>query len=174
LIVVVLDACFLILLRDTGRLDLLGKVSGPMDWSYYVPEAVYGEATARMPEGLAVKRLTEDGTMSRCVAPDELCSRLSVRYPRLGRGEVEALAYAATERDRGEDVLVVSDDGKAEKAAEQLGLEIIGTLDFLGSCNKTGVMSGYEIRGYLSVLKSRNFEAREEELRRFLTSLGSA
>ena len=172
MIVVVLDACFLILLRDTGRLNLLGMVSESMDWCYYVPEAVYLEATARMPEVSAVEQLVGDSVVNRCVAPDPLCNNLSARYPRLGRGEVEALAYALTEKDRGEEVLVVSDDGRAEKAAERLGLEIVSTLDFLGSCHVSGVMSGDEVRGYLPLLKSRNFEVKEEELRRFLASLG--
>jgi predicted nucleic acid-binding protein len=171
LIVVVLDACFLIVLRDTGRLDLLGKVAQPMSWVYYAPEAVYSESTARRPTAETVERLVEEGTIHRCVVPEPLCSQLKTQYASLARGEVEALAFAVTERDRGEEVLVVSDDVKAKNAAGDLGLDVLGILDFLRSCHGAGVMSGEEVKRYLPSLR-RNFEIKEDKLKKFLVSLG--
>ena len=171
MIVVVLDACFLIVLRDTGRLDLLGKVAQPMSWVYYAPESVYSEATVRRPVAEAVKRLVEEGTIHRCVVPEPLCSQLKTQYPSLARGEVEALAFAVFERYRGEEVLVVSDDVKTNKAAGKLGLDILGILDFLSSCHGSGIMSGEEVKSYLPSLR-RNFEIEEDKLKKFLASLG--
>lgn len=171
MIVVVLDACFLIVLSNTGRLDLLGKVAQPMSWVYYVPEAVYSESTVRRSTAEAVKRLVEEGTIHSCIVPEPLCSQLKIQYPNLGKGEIEALVFAMTERDRGEEVLVVSDDVKAKNAARELGLDVLGILDFLRSCHDTSIMSGEEVKKYLPSLR-RNFEIKEYKLKKFLVSLG--
>jgi predicted nucleic acid-binding protein len=48
---------------------------------------------------------------------------------------------ARTERDQGEEMLVVSDDVKAKNATGDLGLDVLGILDFLRSCHGTGIMS---------------------------------
>ena len=73
-------------------------------------------------------------------------------------------------RARGEEVLVVSDDVKAKNAAGDLGLDVLGILDFLRSCHGTGVMSGEEVKRYLPSLR-RNFEIKEDKLKKFLMSL---
>jgi hypothetical protein len=48
---------------------------------------------------------------------------------------------ARTERDQGEEVLIVSDDVKAKNAAGDFGLDVLCILDFLRSCHGTGIMS---------------------------------
>jgi hypothetical protein len=56
---------------------------------------------------------------------------------------------ARTERDQGEEVLVVSDDVKAKNATGGLGLDVLGILDFSRSYHGTGIMSVEEVKSYL-------------------------
>ena len=54
-------------------------------------------------------------------------------------------------------MLVVSDDVKAKNATGDLGLDVLGILDFLRSCHGTVIMSVEEVKSYLPSLR-RNFE----------------
>jgi hypothetical protein len=47
----------------------------------------------------------------------------------------------------------------------------LGILDFLGSCHGAGIMSGEDVKRYLPSLR-RNFEIKEDKLKKFLVSLG--
>ena len=68
----------------------------------------------------------------------------STMFPRLGVGERTCLAVAVV---RGS--MFATDDNSARRAAEQNGIQIIGTIGILRSCTEHGFLSRSEAQTYL-------------------------
>jgi len=88
---------------------------------------------------------------------DEDLEELRFRFPSLGRGELEVIWWGISLSRNGEDYLCILDDWKARKAAEQLGIKIIGTLSILEILNKLAIISEEEKTEIFETLRTRGF-----------------
>ena len=139
---IVADACFLITLDDTGNLTLLRRAKQELGWKVIVPDAVYRESTRKDSERL--KPLLDYLIKEQVDSVPEHADRLTRRYPMLGKGEVEAMAYVlGQEKDDG--IVIVSDDQRAKKAIQEQGLAYMSTLDFLSQMCQASLISREEI-----------------------------
>lgn len=158
----VLDACFLIALRDCKRLDLLTEVAEELSWKLVACEAVYAESTVKAALSLQLKQMVSDSIIEvPKIVPDTLL-KMRARYPSLGAGEIESLSYAVQRKDEdGEPPLLFSDDRRARKAATDLGIPTVSMLDFLKKIHRHGIMTSDEIREFLPELSQHMWLTKE-------------
>jgi len=88
---------------------------------------------------------------------DEDVEELRFRFPSLNRGELEVIWWGKYFKSGGEKYLCVLDDGKARKAAQNLGIEIIGTLGIIGSLNELGIINKDEREEICGKLRNKGF-----------------
>ena len=139
---IVADACFLIALEGSGNLFLLRRAKRELKWRIIVPTAVYQEATKK--EERRLKALLDDSVIQQVDPEESPISRLSRRYPMLGKGEIEAMGYVLALSDKG-GVFIVSDDQRAVKAIRQQQLSSMSTLDFLSEMCHRSVIKKLEL-----------------------------
>ena len=88
---------------------------------------------------------------------DEDVEELKFRFPSLNRGELEVIWWGKYFRSGSKKYLCVLDDGKARKAAQKMGIEIIGTLRILETLNELGIISKGERKETCEQLKNKGF-----------------
>lgn len=116
--VIISDTCCLILLEKIGRIELLKATFGTV----VVTEQVSNEYGV-LPDWIEVKSLNDH----------QLFNELRLE---LGSGEASSIAFA-TEI---EGSLLIIDERKGRKKAEELGLAIIGSLGVLLKAKQMGVI----------------------------------
>jgi predicted nucleic acid-binding protein len=90
------------------------------------------------------------------IREDDL-EELKFRFPSLGRGELEVIWWGLSLSRFSEEYLCVLDDLKARKAAEQLGIKIIGTLRILEILNELEIISEEEKAEIYETLRNKGF-----------------
>jgi len=88
---------------------------------------------------------------------DEDVEELRFRFPSLNRGELEVILWGKYFKRGSKKYLCVLDDGKARKAAQKWGIEIIGTLRIIETLNELGIISKGERKETCEQLKNKGF-----------------
>lgn len=126
----------MMIIADAGPLmhlfwvDALGWALPPQE--IVVVEAVWREVSKYAPDALRDSRLRR--TPAAEFVPTSLAGR------RLDVGEEAALAYALTQKDQ-TDLLLLCDDQKARRACQELALPVTGTLGLITAAFRLGRVS---------------------------------
>lgn len=88
---------------------------------------------------------------------DEDVEELRFRFPSLNRGELEVIWWGRHFERVSKNYQCVLDDGKARKAAQKLGIEIIGTLGIVENLNEFGIISKDERKEICEKLRNKGF-----------------
>lgn len=148
-----LDACFVIGLRDCRKTFLLPRVASLLSWRLYIPEAAYNECTAKTADPDLCKMIA-DGFIIRCASQRSTLERIHDRYPSLGKGEVDAIAYAVSCSKANQSVIVITSDQRPIKVASELGIKTLTTLDFFKKVYELKIMSREEMYALIPLLKN--------------------
>lgn len=127
--VIIADSSPLVGLARIGRLNLLREMAREV----LVPPAVWRETTGRPDKPGAVEIFQADWIV--VVSVDE--QQVNRFLQDVDQGEAEAIALAIT---RPEGVLL-ADDQRARRLAEQQGLRVKGTVGLLSEARKLGLLS---------------------------------
>lgn len=149
-----LDACFMIGLRDCGKLALLPKVAKLLSWKLIIPEAAYAECTAKKSTSSQIKKLVSNKSVEVRQAPPDVLSKLQNRYANLGKGEIEALAFAVSCKEENDRAIVITSDQRPCKVASELGIQTLSTLDFFKKVYELGLMTKKEMYAFIPTLKN--------------------
>ena len=150
---VLLDACFIIGLRDCGKTHLLLEVAQRLSWNMYIPKAAYEECIAKKDDQILCKMISE-GTIIICESPPDIFSKYRNRYSSLGDGEIDALAFALSpERKGGNPIMMVTSDKRTIRVAKDLNVKTITTLDFFKYVYQLGLMTKEEMYRFAPTLK---------------------
>ena len=151
---VLLDACFIIGLRDVGKLALLGKVAQLLNWSLLIPEDAYSECTFKTDErSIEIQKLISTQVVKTCQPPADILEEFRNRYLGLGKGETAALAFAFSCKQKNDPVIVITSDQRPIKIAERLGIKTLTTLDFFTKVYDLNIMSKEEMIQFAPSLK---------------------
>jgi predicted nucleic acid-binding protein len=136
---IVSDTSCFIILTNIGELDLLRRAFGEIITTKEVVQE-FGEA---LPNWILVKSATDK-------------YRQQILETQVDRGEASAIALALEFPES----MVILDDYKARKIAENLGLEITGTIGVIIIAKKRGIINS--IKPYLEKIRATNFRLSEE------------
>lgn len=131
---VVADSSCLISLSRIGKLDVLHKLFGGI----IIPEAVYYEVVVRGEGRIGAEEVKN----AKWIRKQKVKNALAVRAFKvnLGAGESEAIALASESKA---DFLIL-DDFKARQTAEELSLEVIGTVAVLHKAEEKGIIDNLQ------------------------------
>lgn len=148
---VICNSSPLIALEQIGQLSLLGAVFGEV----WVPNAVVQEVVLSV-------------SLPSFVKPHPLSHPQAARLLRvtLGPGESEAIALALQEQAR----LIILDDRPARRAAQGLGLTVIGTLGVLLVAKQRGLISS--VRSCVDALAIHHFHVSSSLVNQVLADAG--
>lgn len=150
--IVLLDACFIIGLRDCNTTLLLPKVADLLSWKLYIPTAAYKECTAKTVDP-KLREMISNGSVIPCQSKRDMFEKIRNRYPSLGNGEIDALAYA-TARNKGNDlVIMITSDQRTIKVAGELGVKTLTTLDFFKKVYELKLMTKEEMYALIPLLE---------------------
>lgn len=142
---IVSDTTPLISLLKAGRIDLLQKMFGKI----IIPDAVYNELTqnpAYHEEAAIIKE-------SKFIYVESVENTESVKILRnvtgLDAGESEAIVLM----DEKKADLLLIDERRGRKVAEQMGLKLAGTIGVLLRAYDKGFLTGKEVENCLDILK---------------------
>jgi predicted nucleic acid-binding protein len=144
----VTNSTCLIGLERIGRLDLLPKVFS----NVFAPAMVAAEV------GSETSWLT--------VQPVQNLAVVATLSTQMDEGEAEAIALAMELGD----VLLILDDKKARRVAQQIGLKVIGTVGMLLRAKRDGVIT--EIKPLLTALVEADFRISEGIIQKALRLSG--
>jgi predicted nucleic acid-binding protein len=158
--VIVADSSPLIGLARIGQLDLLRRSGRKI----LVPPAVWDEVTLQGRGAPGATEVRQAAAWLEIQAPDSA----SVAPLRLvvDRGEAEAIALAQGV----ESSLLLIDDAKARRVAQQLGLRLVGTVGLLRRAKKAGWIS--ELRPQLEALQRNGIYIRQKLIDAVLQDVG--
>lgn len=152
---ILLDACFIIGLRDCGKTRLLLEVAKLLSWKLYLPQAVYEECIAKKDDPLLCEMISK-GQITLCKSPPTLFLKCRDRYSGLGNGELDALAFALSLIPKEDDpISMITTDQKTLKIAKNLGINTLTTLDFFKNAYKLKLMTRDEIHQFVPILKEK-------------------
>lgn len=131
---VVADSSCLISLSRIGKLDVLHELFGGI----IIPEAVYYEVVVRGAGRIGAEEVKK----AKWIKKQKVQNALAVGAFKvnLGAGESEAIALAS---ERKADFLIL-DDFKARQTAEELSLEVIGTVAVLQKAEEKGIIDNLQ------------------------------
>ncbi len=144
----VTNSTCLIGLERIGRLDLLPQVF----------------STVLAPPTVAAEVRTPSSWLR--VQPVQNAAAVATLKTQMDAGEAEAIALAMELGD----VLLILDDKKARRVAQQLGLKVIGTVGMLLRGKRQGVIA--EIKPLISALRRADFRISEGIVREALRLSG--
>lgn len=143
--VVISDTTPLITLIKIGRLDLLEKLFE----NIIIPEAVYHELTSNTQFLDEAAEITNAKYIKVVDVQDTKSVELLRRATGLDLGESEAIIYT----DDSKADLLLMDEVKGRKVAQQMGLSVMGTIGILMSAYKEKMITKDEIRHYINIMK---------------------
>ena len=136
---IVSDTSCFIILANIGEMDLLQKTFGEI----ITTEEVVEEFGEELPSWIQIKLPTDK-------------HRQKILETQLDKGEASAIALALDYPES----LIILDDLKARKIAENLGIEITGTIGLIIIAKKRGVINS--IKPLLEKIRKTNFRVSEE------------
>lgn len=154
LAIVLLDACFIIGLRDCNKTFLLPKVASLLSWKLHIPNAVYKECIARSVDP-NLSEMMSSGLVIPCQSKRDMFQKIRDRYPSLGNGEIDALAYATSCDKTDDPVMMITSDQRTIKVASELSVKTLTTLDFFKNVYKLKLMTKEEIHELIPLLEKR-------------------
>jgi hypothetical protein len=156
----VVDSSPLIGLARIGLLDLLRRSGRRV----LVPAAVWDEVTAQSysAPGAEVVRAAEWLRVESAPDPAAVASLALV----VDRGEAEAIALAQSI----EGSLLVVDDSRARRVAQQLGIRLVGTIGLLRRAKKSGWIPN--LRSQLEALQNEGIYIRQKLIDAVLSEAG--
>lgn len=146
---IISDTSCLILLDKIGELQVLNKLFG----NIIITAEIAKEFDLPLPDWFEV-RSPENKTYQKILEAS------------LDKGEASAIAFAIEQVD----CLLIMDDLKGRKYAEQLGLKITGTLGVLVDAKVSGIIKS--VKPVLEKIRTTNFRLTEELEKRTLQSAG--
>jgi predicted nucleic acid-binding protein len=136
---IVSDTSCFIILTNIGELDLLHRTFGEI----ITTKEVVQEFGEELPSWVIVKSATDK-------------YRQRILEDQVDRGEASAIALALEFPES----IIILDDYRARKVAENLGLAITGTIGVIIIAKKRGIIGS--IKPYLEKLRLMNFHLSEE------------
>ena len=136
---IISDTSCLILLDKIGELEILNKLFGTI----ITTTEVAGEFGQPLPSWVEIKQPSDKNYQSIIEAS-------------LDKGEASAIALAIELND----CLLIIDDLKGRKFANQIGLTIIGTIGVIVDAKLAGIITS--IKPILNKIKSTNFRITEQ------------
>jgi predicted nucleic acid-binding protein len=136
---IVSDTTCFIVLTNIGELELLQSTFGEI----ITTKEVVQEFGEELPNWVIVKSATDK-------------YRQRILETQVDRGEASAIALALEFPES----MIILDDYKARKIAENLGLEITGTIGVIIIAKKRGIINS--IKPYLEKIRATNFRLSEE------------
>lgn len=143
--VIVSDTSCIILLDKIGQLNLLNKLFGQIT----VTQEIANEFKSELPDWFKIENPTNK-------------TYQKILEASLDKGEASAIAYAIEQSD----CLLIIDDYKGRKYAEQLGLKITGTLGIIVDAKLNGHINS--VKPLLDKIKETNFRLTTELEKRTL------
>lgn len=142
---VVADSSCLICLSRIGKLEVLHELFGEI----IIPEAVYYEVVVSGEGRIGAEEVKKANWIKKQKVQNELAVRAF--KVNLGAGESEAIALASESKA---DFLIL-DDFKARQTAEELSLEVIGTVAVLQKAEEKGIIDN--LKSVLQDLRNVGF-----------------
>lgn len=161
--IVISDTTPIIALIKINRLDLLEKLFDEV----LIPEAVFDELTTNSlfeNETAIVKSST---FLKKTSVQNKKSLQILQAASGLDDGESQAIILADELKS---DVLII-DEKKGRKVAQQLGITITGTIGILIQAHDEGMISSDEIKQYLEQLKNSNIRLSDSLIQQALAML---
>jgi predicted nucleic acid-binding protein len=143
--VIISDTSCLILLDKIGELDLLHKLFGQI----VVTQEIAAEFKKELPDWFRVENPINK-------------TYQKILEASLDKGEASAIAFAIEQKD----CLLIIDDYKGRKYAEQLGIKITGTLGIIIDAKLSGHLKS--VKDILDKIKKTDFRLTEDLERKTL------
>lgn len=160
----VLDSSVIIALSHLNRFQALNKVLTDI----IIPQAVYDEICVKG-KGLTGSRELSNAWKQNKVTvtkPENVALVKALLDP-LGRGEAEAIALASTIKPD----YIVLDDRLARRKAQNMGLNVIGTLRILRLMYENKILSLEDLLDSLNILNTIGFHVSEQLIHEYLKSV---
>lgn len=143
--IIVSDTTPLISLLKINRLNLLEKLYG----SVFIPKAVFDELTSNKKFHTEADLISAANFIECKEISDTTALKILRRITLLDLGESEAIILA---QELNADVLLM-DEAKGRRVAEQLGIKISGTLGILIDSFESGLLSASDVNECLDTLQ---------------------
>ena len=143
--VIISDTSYLILLDKIGELNLLNKLFGQVT----VTPEIANEFRKELPDWFKIEEPINK-------------TYQKILEASLDKGEASAIAFAIEQ----EDCLLIIDDLKGRKYAEQLGIKITGTLGLIIDAKLSGYITS--VKPILDKIKQTDFRLSEDLEKRTL------
>jgi len=157
--VFVFDVSPIIVLQELKRIDLINNIrrKGVM---IIIPRAVRNEL---LRSGLQVD--IQNNSVTEIPAEADIGT---IDIPQsLGEGERHAIAIAnAISKSRDETVIVITDDRKARKTSEKMGIKVLGTLGLIKFAKRHGIITKEEALNLIEKIPSTSLYITQKELER--------
>lgn len=150
--IVLLDACFLIGLRDCDKTFLLPRVANLLSWKLLIPNAAYNECVAKTADPNLNEMISKD-LIVLCQSRPEVFAKIQERYPNLGKGEIDALAYAVSCKEKKDPIIMITSDQRTIKVASEISIKTLTTLDFFKKVYELKLMTKEELHKFIPVLQ---------------------
>lgn len=131
---------------------MLPKVANLLSWKLLIPNAAYNECIAKTTDSKLCEMI-EKGLIVLCRSRSQVFAKIRERYPSLGRGEIDALAYAASCKEKKDSVIMITSDQRTIKVASEMGIKTLTTLDFFKKVYKLKLMTKEEMHKLISALQ---------------------
>ena len=155
----IVDATSLICLQELSAIDILLRATKLMDITVIIPDSVWNEVK-RDPLDREIADTLRTCKVKRVAAKRSEFERLRNRYPRQGKGELEAICLAKDNSLR--NCVVLLDDRGARKIANDFGIEHHGLLWFVEQCCKNKALEVSEALDILNRITDTDFRVSDE------------
>lgn len=151
--IVVSDTTPIISLIKINRLDLLEKLFQEV----LVPDAVYRELTTNQSFSAEAEEVKKAKFLKVSPVQNKQSIQILQAVSGLDDGESEAIVLAGEKQS---DVLII-DERRGRKVAQQLGITITGTVGILVQANYEGMLSKADAKTCMNFLKQSNIRLSE-------------
>ena len=151
---IILDASSIICIKEIKAQNLFKKICKCNNLNVIIPNAVYVEINRKTLNKLVIN-MVKKGFIKKSKPPYSIYTELKRRYPRLGVGELEAIAIAKS--NIYQDCIIIFDDSEATKTASKLNLVSHGLIWFLKKCFLNKILTKEEVLTLLLKIEKSNF-----------------
>lgn len=161
--IVISDTTPIIALIKINRIDLLEKLFDEV----LIPEAVFDELTTNSFFANETAIVKSSTFLKKTSVQNKKSLQILQAASGLDDGESQAIILADELKS---DVLII-DEKKGRKVAQQLGITITGTIGILIQAHDEGMISSDEIKQYLEQLKNSNIRLSDSLIQQALAML---